>query len=57
MCITAGTYSPAPENWVYEPVLVDKWGFLAKTILVLERLKGIFACLQVKLAAAHIVIT
>jgi len=35
----AGGYTHAPKQWVYKARLVDKWGFLAKTVLILERLK------------------
>ncbi|KAL0033157.1 hypothetical protein WJX79_005908 [Trebouxia sp. C0005] len=34
-----GGYTQAPKQWVYKARLVDKWGFLAKTVLILQRLK------------------
>ena len=37
----SGSLTVAPKEWDYSPRLVDKWGFLAKTVLILERLKGI----------------
>lgn len=47
VCDVAAEFTLAPEEWIYEPVLVDRWGFLAKTILILERLKGTNAsCMQ-----------
>lgn len=39
--VPTGALTPAPKQWVYKARLVDKWGFLAKTLLILERLKGI----------------
>ena len=39
MCHGAGGYTQAPKQWVYKARLVDKWGFLAKTVLILQRLK------------------
>ena len=36
----AGSFTLSSAGWVYDPDCLERWGFLAKTILVLERLKG-----------------
>ena len=40
--VIAGSYTVAPKQWLYKDQLVDKWGFLAKTLLILDRLKGTY---------------